>query len=157
MLPVLDRATEVRRLRVENRRLRQYLQGLSYESPRYRMVGSSPAMRRVLGLIEKVAPTGATVLIRGPSGTGKELVARALHHNSPRRERPQVTINRAALQESRHAAAPHAAARPTETDEKGLCGTYLGQQVVAPDEGRSFLGACSSQSGLARAPPRTRN
>ena len=71
MLPVLDRATEVRRLRAENRRLHQYLQGLSYESPRYRMVGSSPAMRRVLGLIEKVAPTGATVLIRGPAAPAR--------------------------------------------------------------------------------------
>jgi DNA-binding NtrC family response regulator len=82
------------------RRERQWLQQLSYESPRYRLVGSSPAMRKVVALIEKVAATDATVLVRGPSGTGKELVARALHNNSTRRTRPLVTINCAALQES---------------------------------------------------------
>ncbi|HEY7423011.1 MAG TPA: sigma-54 dependent transcriptional regulator [Gemmataceae bacterium] len=82
------------------RREQQWLQQLSYESPRYRLVGSSPAMRKVVGLIEKVAATDATVLVRGASGTGKELVARALHTNSPRRTRPLVTINCAALQEN---------------------------------------------------------
>jgi DNA-binding NtrC family response regulator len=82
------------------RRERQWVEQLRYESPRYRLVGSSPAMQRVLRLIEKVAPTDSTVLVRGASGTGKELVARALHLNSARRERPLVTINCAALQET---------------------------------------------------------
>jgi DNA-binding NtrC family response regulator len=82
------------------RREQQWLRHLSYESPRYHLVGSSTAMRKVVGLIEKVAATDATVLVRGASGTGKELVARALHTNSPRRTRPLVTINCAALQES---------------------------------------------------------
>jgi DNA-binding NtrC family response regulator len=82
------------------RRERQWLQQIDFESPRYRLVGSSPAMRRVVQLIEKVAPTESTVLVRGASGTGKELVARALHHNSGRRGRPLVTINCAALQET---------------------------------------------------------
>jgi DNA-binding NtrC family response regulator len=82
------------------RREQQWLRHLSYESPRYRLVGSSPALRKVIGLIEKVAATDATVLVRGASGTGKELVARALHSNSPRRTRPLVTINCAALQET---------------------------------------------------------
>jgi DNA-binding NtrC family response regulator len=100
MLPTLTRALEVRRLRMENVRLRQWVERLNFESPRYTLIGSSPAMRRVVQLIEKAAPTDATVLVRGPSGTGKELVARALHRNSPRRERPLVTINCAALQES---------------------------------------------------------
>jgi DNA-binding NtrC family response regulator len=82
------------------RRERQWIEQLNYESPRYRLIGSGPAMQRVVQLIEKVAPTEATVLVRGASGTGKELVARAVHHNSPRRDRPLVTINCAALQET---------------------------------------------------------
>ncbi|MBC7816488.1 MAG: sigma-54-dependent Fis family transcriptional regulator [Planctomycetaceae bacterium] len=100
ILPILTRAMQIRRLRMENVRLRQWVERVSYESPRYCLIGSSPAMQRVVQLIEKVAPTDATVLVRGPSGTGKELVARALHHNSPRREQTLVTINCAALQES---------------------------------------------------------
>jgi Nif-specific regulatory protein len=82
------------------RRERQWVEHISFESPRYRMVGTSAPHLRVMQLIEKVAPTDATVLIRGASGTGKELVARALHYNSPRRTRPLVTVNCAALQET---------------------------------------------------------
>ena len=82
------------------RRDRQWTQQVRYESPRYRLVGSSAAMQKVIRLIEKVAGTDATVLVRGPSGTGKELVARALHVNGPRLDRPMVTINCASLQES---------------------------------------------------------
>jgi DNA-binding NtrC family response regulator len=82
------------------RRQRQWTEQVGYESQRYRLIGSSPAIQRVEQLIEKVAPTEATVLVQGDSGTGKELVARAIHYNSPRRERPLVTINCAALQET---------------------------------------------------------
>jgi DNA-binding NtrC family response regulator len=82
------------------RRERQWVERLRMEQPRYRLVGSSPAMHKVLQLIERVAPTESTVLVRGPSGTGKELVARAIHANSPRRDRPMVTINCATLQEN---------------------------------------------------------
>jgi two-component system response regulator AtoC len=83
-----------------SRRERQWLDQIRYESPRHRLVGSSPAMQKVIQLLEKVAPTDATVLVRGASGTGKELVARALHYNSPRSTRPLVTINCASLQET---------------------------------------------------------
>ncbi len=82
------------------RREKQWVEQLRYQSPRHKLVGSSAAMRKVTGLIEKVAPTDATVLVCGASGTGKEVVARALHANSARRDRPLVTINCAALQET---------------------------------------------------------
>ena len=100
ILPILHRGLEVRRLKMENIRLRQYLERLVFESSKYTIIGISPAIQRVLQLIEKVAPTDATVLIRGPSGSGKELVARALHHNSPRKDQPLVTVNCATLQET---------------------------------------------------------
>ena len=99
VLPVLHRAMEVRRLRLENVRLKRVVKELTYESPRYHIVGNSPAIRKVLQLVEKVAATDATVLVRGPSGTGKELIARALHGNSPRLDKPLVTVNCATLQE----------------------------------------------------------
>jgi formate hydrogenlyase transcriptional activator len=61
------------------------------------IVGRSAALRRVLKQVETVAPTGSTVLIRGETGTGKELIARALHDLSPRRERTFVKLNCAAI------------------------------------------------------------
>ena len=64
------------------------------------LVGTSPAFRAVLQLVEKVADTTASVLIIGASGTGKELIARTLHHNSGRRGGPFVALNCAALPES---------------------------------------------------------
>jgi len=56
MLPILARAMDVRRLRRENVRLRHYVERLSYESPRYQMIGAGPAMQKVVQIIEKVAP-----------------------------------------------------------------------------------------------------
>ena len=61
------------------------------------MVGSSTALKRILRQVEVVAPTDATVLILGETGTGKELVARAVHRMSPRRQLPFVTLNCAAI------------------------------------------------------------
>src|ERR1700676_5577781 len=61
------------------------------------IVGESATLRRVLKQVEAVAPTDATVLILGETGTGKELIARALHDLSPRRERTFVKLNCAAI------------------------------------------------------------
>jgi formate hydrogenlyase transcriptional activator len=61
------------------------------------IVGRSAALKRILGQAEVVAPTDATVLILGETGTGKELVAHAVHQMSPRRERPFITLNCAAI------------------------------------------------------------
>ena len=64
---------------------------------RFRLVGQSPAIRQIYGVIEKVANTPSTVLITGESGTGKELIARALHENSARHAGPFIKINCAAI------------------------------------------------------------
>ena len=77
----------------ENRELK-----LAMES-RYQMVGESPALRRVLDAVAKAAPTNATVLLLGESGVGKELVARAVHGNSPRAGQRFVQVNCAAIPE----------------------------------------------------------
>lgn len=90
----------VRRV-LEEGRLRQQLEQLQDEvGERYRfhnLIGRSAAMQAVFERIRKVADTDLTVLIRGPSGTGKELVANAIHYNSPRRRRPLVKVNCAAF------------------------------------------------------------
>ncbi len=81
-------------LEQENRRLREEI------NLDHNMVGESPRMRHVYQLIAKVAPTDTTVMIRGESGVGKELVARAIHENSPRAGKPFVAINCAALSDT---------------------------------------------------------
>lgn len=64
---------------------------------RYSMIGTSPAIKRVYSIIDRVAPTNSKVLIVGETGTGKELVARAIHNLSPRAARPFVKVNCAAI------------------------------------------------------------
>ena len=91
---VVDRVMEGLTLRRELRLLQaQVVDTYRFEN----IIGKSAAMRRVFDVIRKVADTDLTVLIRGPSGTGKELVANALHYNSPRRARPLVKVNCAAF------------------------------------------------------------
>jgi transcriptional regulator with GAF, ATPase, and Fis domain len=64
------------------------------------LVGTSPAMKQIFSLIERVAPSNVSVLVTGESGTGKELVARALHELSSRRTKPFVAVNCAAIPET---------------------------------------------------------
>ncbi len=89
---------EVRRLRdrlaAENSYLREEIKG---DHPFDEIVGNGPELRQVFAWIERVAPTDATVLILGETGTGKELVARAIHERSARRERSLVKLNCAAI------------------------------------------------------------
>jgi two-component system nitrogen regulation response regulator GlnG len=68
--------------------------------PAQDVVAKSPEMRRVMELIRKVAPTQLTVLVLGESGTGKEVTARAIHREGPRRDKPFVVVDCAALPES---------------------------------------------------------
>src|SRR5579871_134265 len=91
------------------------------------IVGSSPALRAVLDEVRVVAPTGATVLIEGETGTGKELIARAIHLASERRHRPFVKVNCAAI--------------PTELLESELFGHEKG----------SFTGAVTQHIGRFEA------
>lgn len=97
LLHVLHSALEQRRLKNENAYLRQQLDerfGLGA------MVGRSEPMRALFQLIETVAPTTATILITGETGTGKEVVARAIHQSSPRRPHRFVAINCSAIPET---------------------------------------------------------
>ncbi len=97
LLHVLGRALERHRILAENRTLKEkvWKRG-SYGG----LVGESTGMRALFALIEKVAPTGATVLVTGESGTGKELVAEAIHRGSPRNGQPFVAVNSSALTET---------------------------------------------------------
>ncbi len=89
---------ELKQLRDKLRDENVYLQEeIQQEHNFAEIVGHSPALAKVLSLVETVAPTTATALILGETGTGKELVARAIHDRSPRRSRPLVKVNCAAI------------------------------------------------------------
>ena len=97
LMTVVNKALELRTLRDENRQLREEL------SQRYQfdnIIGHSDAMREIFATVTRVAPTRATVLLCGESGVGKDLIARAIHHHSPRDSRPFVKINCTALPEN---------------------------------------------------------
>ena len=93
---IVKEALEKVHLKQDNAELRRQLDAkFSYEG----IVGNNPRMVRIVETLKHIAPTNATVLIYGDSGTGKELVARAIHTNSPRKNRPFVALNCAALSE----------------------------------------------------------
>lgn len=91
----VDHIGAFRRLGAENARLRSEARGDS--DPFWLLARGGPLMRSLCDLIDRVAPSASTVLISGESGSGKELVARALHDRSPRREGPFVTLNVSAI------------------------------------------------------------
>jgi DNA-binding NtrC family response regulator len=97
LLHALNSALEKRRLKAENAYLRSQLQ------ERYRfegLIGRSPAMRALFQLLETVSASASTILVTGETGTGKEVVARAIHHNSPRRAQRFVALNCGAIPET---------------------------------------------------------
>ncbi|MHB1167905.1 MAG: sigma-54-dependent transcriptional regulator [Longimicrobiales bacterium] len=117
LLVTIRNALQQRGLAVENARLRDAVES------RYEVVGSSYAIRSLLDRVEKVAPTDARVLITGENGTGKELIARALHRLSPRMDEAFVEVNCAAI--------------PSELIESELFGHMKG----------SFTGAITDRAG----------
>jgi len=94
---VVEKALEVSKLRDENRELREAL-GERYKFEN--IIGVSPAMQDIFATIMRVAPTRATVLLAGESGVGKDMIARAIHQHSPRKDRPFVKINCTAIPEN---------------------------------------------------------
>lgn len=120
----IRRALSLRRYQIENDFLREEIDERDGASE---MIGVSPAFRRVVELIRQVAPSKASVLITGETGTGKELVARAIHRQSPRHERLLVPVNLAAV--------------PTELLESELFGHVRGAftSAVAERVGRFEL------------------
>ena len=117
LLVTLRRALEFRGLARSVVDLREKVEG------RYQIVGASYALRQVLERLEKVAPTEARVLVTGENGTGKELVARAIHRLSPRADGPFIEVNCAAI--------------PSELIESALFGHVKG----------SFTGAVADAAG----------
>ena len=94
LLSIISRALNHKSLTQENHQLRSALHR------KYRfdnIIGSSEEIRRVLGMVERVADSDSTVLVTGDSGTGKELVAKAIHYNSPRASKPFIPINCGAI------------------------------------------------------------
>ncbi len=101
--------------------------GEEKDTPIEGMIGSSAIMREVYGKIHKVAPTSATVLVLGETGTGKELVANAIHTESPRKDKPIISVNCAAIPE-----------------------TLIEAELFGHEKG-AFTGAASNREGLVAA------
>ena len=91
LLIAVRNALEVKHLAVENVRLKKRI------SKAYTMVGQSKALKEITKMIDKIAPTQARILITGPNGTGKELVAHQIHQKSDRSQQPMIEVNCAAI------------------------------------------------------------
>ena len=97
LIKLVDKALERRDLIEQNKALKKQLEDIRAKG---QMIGSSPAYRRMVSLVEQIADSSATILIQGESGAGKELVARTIHERSGRRAGPFVAVNCAALPET---------------------------------------------------------
>ena len=94
---IVQKVMAVQMLRDENRRMREELdQRYQFDN----IIGRSAAMREIFHTVERVAPTRATVLLAGQSGVGKDMIARAIHQHSPRKNHPFIKINCTALPEN---------------------------------------------------------
>jgi DNA-binding NtrC family response regulator len=132
LMHVLRTALEQRRLKNENAYLRQQLdQHFGLAS----MIGRSPRMHALFQLIETVAPTTTTILISGETGTGKEMVARAIHQASPRRQQRFVALNCSAIPETLLEAELFGHMRGAFT---GAVGSRVGR-IEQADRGTLFL------------------
>src|SRR6478752_1708314 len=140
LLHVLRSALEQRRLKSENAYLRSQLED------RYRidgLVGRSAVMRNLFQLLETVAATSSTILITGETGTGKELAARAIHHNSPRKANRFVALNCSAIPETLLEAELFGHVRGAFT---GAVGSRQGRLEQA-NKGTLFLDEVGTMSG----------
>ena len=117
------------------------------EEAHHRMIGDSPALRKLRDAIERAAPTNATVLITGESGTGKELVARDIHRRSLRASRPFIKVNCAAIPEELIESELFGHEKGSFT---GATGKQLGKFVQA-DEGTIFLDEVGDMSPRTQA------
>jgi DNA-binding NtrC family response regulator len=97
LLIFVEKALKYKNLEEENNRLKKELRGRYHYK---NIVGTSKVIKKIYDLIEKVSDTDGTVLITGASGTGKELIARSLHYNSQRSDKPMVVINCGAIPET---------------------------------------------------------
>lgn len=93
---VVNKALETQQILVENQRLRHEL---AERAPTGRLIGKSPSLLKVIQMVHQIAPMKSTVLLTGESGVGKELVAEAIHLESPRKDKPLVKLNCGALPE----------------------------------------------------------
>jgi DNA-binding NtrC family response regulator len=148
---ILTQAIERHHLRRENARLTERLeqyagyltQEMHGEFDFGQIVGEAPALKEVLSKVEQVAPTHSTVLLRGETGTGKELVAHAIHINSPRESKPFVRVNCAAL-------APGVLESELFGHEKGAFTGAIGRRAgrfELADGGTLFLDECGDIPG----------
>jgi len=141
---VMKTSLSERRLQRENADLRQRL------NERFRfgsLIGASQSMKRLFSTLELISPMNSTVLIQGETGTGKELVARTIHHNSPRRDQPFVAFNAAAIPEGLAEAELFGHVKGAFT---GAVASRIGRFELA-DKGTLFIDEVSSMSMALQA------